>query len=222
MSRKERYFTAEGIDAKCAAFLADPDVERREGAASFAPGKSALLLLDLQRYFLEEDSHAFVPSAPAILPRLRELAVAYEERGLPVIRTRHANDEKNAGRMADWWRDRIGPNDPRGALAEEAGAGGRIVVKNRYDAFLGTDLEEDLRRRGVEQVVVCGVLAHLCCESTARSAFMRDFSVFLAVDGIADYHEAFHRASLLSLAHGFAVPVLVKDLLAGMGASDAD
>jgi len=62
-------------------------------------------------------------------------------------------------------------------------------------------------------VVICGVMTHLCCETTARSAFMRGFEVFFTVDGTATYTEAFHRASLLNLSHGFAVPVLVENIL---------
>jgi isochorismate hydrolase len=56
-------------------------------------------------------------------------------------------------------------------------------------------------------------MTHLCCETTARSAFMRGLQVFIAVDGTATYSEAFHRASLLNLSHGFALPVLVDEIL---------
>ena len=215
MARREKYFTTETIDERSARFLRDPEVIRREDPPGFDPRVSALLVLDLQRYFLEEESHAFVPSAAAILPRVRALTDVWIGGGRPCVFTRHENTRENAGRMAEWWRDLVGPGDPRGELAKEIGADrGRVVVKGRYDAFHGTELEETLRKEGVEQVVICGVLAHLCCESTARSAFIRDFRVFFVVDGVADYNAAFHRASLLNLSHGFARPVLAGDLLA--------
>ena len=60
--------------------------------------------------------------------------------------------------------------------------------------------------------MIAGVLTHLCCETTARSAFVRGFKVFFTVDGTATYYEDFHRATLLNLSHGFAVPVLVDDI----------
>ncbi len=77
---------------------------------------------------------------------------------------------------------------------------------------IGTSLEQELRSRGVEQVVVTGVMTHLCCETTARTAFVRGFEVFFCVDGTATYTEAFQRASLLNLAHGFALPVLCEEI----------
>ena len=73
-----------------------------------------------------------------------------------------------------------------------------------------------LRDNGVRRIVISGVMTHLCCETTARSAFVRGFEVFFTVDGTASYTADFHRASLLNLAHGFAVPVLVSEILAAL------
>jgi len=55
---------------------------------------------------------------------------------------------------------------------------------------------------------------------TARSAFMRGFEVFFTIDGTATYNEGFHQATLLNLAHGFAKPVLVSELLARLGVAN--
>jgi isochorismate hydrolase len=56
-------------------------------------------------------------------------------------------------------------------------------------------------------------MTHLCCETTARSAFMRGFAVFCLVDGMATYTAAFHQAALLNLAHGFSTLLLVDEAL---------
>jgi len=61
--------------------------------------------------------------------------------------------------------------------------------------------------------VVCGVMTHLCCETTAREAFVRGFEVFFPVDGTASYNQKFHEASLQNLAHGFAILTTVEQLL---------
>ncbi|MCS7010611.1 MAG: cysteine hydrolase, partial [Anaerolineales bacterium] len=165
-------------------------------------------------YFLTPSSHAFIPSAPAVLPGLNRLIRAYSQRGLPVFLSRHLNTPENAGLMASWWRELITPANPLSELDPRLEREGSIELqKTRYDAFFDTPLETLLRERGVEQVVIGGVMTHLCCETTARSAFMRGFQVFFLVDGTATYTEAFHRASLLTLTHGFAVPVLVGDIL---------
>ena len=212
--RKEAYFTPAALAEKAAAMLAalaeSVPLRRRD----FAPVHSALLVLDLQAYFLNPASHAFVPSAPAILPGINALVRAYAARGLAVILTRHINTPGNAGQMASWWRDLITADDPLSEIDARLERGtGVEICKPRYDAFLDSPLEALLRERGVSQVVVCGVMTHLCVETTARSAFMRGFDVFFPVDGTATYTEAFHRASLLNLAHGFAAPLLVNDVL---------
>ena len=57
-------------------------------------------------------------------------------------------------------------------------------------------------------------MANLCCESTARAAFMRGFEVFFTIDGTAANNKDFHMASLLNLSYGFAIPILTKEILA--------
>lgn len=209
---KEPYFTPQTIERKSKEMLSW--VRKGWHRPRFAPERSALLVLDMQRYFLERTSHAYIPSAEAIIPRVQELAAAYSRRGLPVIFTRHLNSLENAGLMAKWWQELITPEKPLSEIISELDTENGIVLeKSQYDAFYRTMLEEILREKGTDQVVICGVLTHLCCETTARAAFIRGFEVFFAVDGTATYNEEFHRATLLNLAHGFAYPVLVKELI---------
>ena len=89
---------------------------------------------------------------------------------------------------------------------------GTIIQKERYDAFWKTPLDVFLKNEGVEQVIISGVMTHLCCETTARSAFMRDYKVFFTIDGTATYTEELHMASLLNLAHGFAKTILCMEI----------
>jgi bifunctional isochorismate lyase/aryl carrier protein len=117
--------------------------------------------------------------------------------------------------MAKWWRDLIDPADPLSQIVQIFDtAHAWLIEKSQYDAFYETKLEDVLRGQGVEQVVICGVMTNLCCETTARSAFMRGFEVFFCVDGAATYNQDFHLATLRNLAHGFAVPTLVGEVLA--------
>jgi isochorismate hydrolase len=216
---KQRYFTAESIEKKSREMLE----EVRELGAKYelSPKHSALLILDMQRYFLEESSHACIPAAQAIISKIVELVESYYQRNLPIIFTRHLNSATDAKMMAKWWRDLIKKDDPLSNIIPEFDLSrGMIIEKSQYDAFYETRLEEILRQKGVTQVVVCGVMAHLCCETTARSAFVRGFEVFFTVNGTATYNERFHRATLLNLAHGFAVPVLVDEILVDLSNPD--
>jgi len=174
----------------------------------------ALLVLDLQEYFLSPDSHAFVPSAPAILPGILDLINAFRRASCPVIFTRHLNTPEDAGMMAVWWRDLLTRGHPHAGLVEALAAKAETVIeKSQYDAFHQTGLEELLQSTGVTDVVITGVMTHLCCETTARSAFMRGYRVWFAADGTASYNPDFHLAALRNLSHGFSVPVLVSELL---------
>lgn len=91
----------------------------------------------------------------------------------------------------------------------------QIVDKTRYSAFYGTWLEAYLRRTGVEQVVICGVMTNCCCESTARDAFMRDLDVFVVADAMATETRDLHAASLASMAHACSSVLQVDELAPG-------
>jgi len=215
---KENYFTGSSLAHQAAEFCRPFDGQRRRRLPSFSPGRSALLVLDMQDYFLDPSSHAFVPSAQAIIPGIQALCRAYAARELPLFFTRHINDTSNAACMATWWREIMTAAHPLSRITRQLDASaGFVVEKSQYDAFYGTSLEEMLHSKPSPQVVICGVMTHLCCETTARSAFVRGFEVFFTVDGTATYLESFHRASLLNLAHGFATPVLVHEILAAFG-----
>jgi len=213
---KEPYFAPETITEKAHELLMYVSAARRRHAnLAFRPEKAALLVLDMQEYFLNESSHAFVPSGPAIIPGINKLMSAFEMAQRPVIATRHVNTKEDAGMMSKWWRDLINSRIAYSHYSNRLKTSKCISInKTQYDAFLHTTLEEALRQRDIGQVVISGVMTHLCCESTARSAFMRGFEVFFTVDGTSTYNEELHRASLLTLSHGFAVPVLVGEILA--------
>lgn len=216
--QKERYYTPETLQSKSQELLASVSTARQRHAdIIFRPTKAALLVLDLQEYFLRENSHAFVPSAPVILSGISRLVTAFLRADRPVFATRHLNVPQDAGMMSKWWRDLINLKTAYSHnITTVISPKIKIINKPQYDAFLHTSLEEILQTLGVVQVVICGVMTHLCCETTARSAFMRGFEVFFTIDGTATYNEQLHRASLLTLTHGFAIPVLIEELLRQM------
>lgn len=215
----EAYFTPESIRQKSREMLEEVSGLKAWHNLLLTPKRSALLVVDMQRYFLEDSSHACIPAAKAIVPGIAKLTQAYFEDGLPIVFTRHLNSDADAEMMSRWWTDLIREGDPASELIPELDLSrGVVLEKSQYDAFHQTPLEGMLRQKGVTQVVICGVMAHLCCETTARSAFMRGFEVYFVIDGTATHAEAFHRATLLNLAHGFAIPVLVEEVLAILNA----
>lgn len=212
---KETYFTPATINAVSQQMLDSLADYTRHHPPPLTLERSALLVLDMQSYFLDPASHAFVPSAPAILPGINALISAFSRHGLPVYLSRHINTPDDAGMMAVWWQDFIRQDSPLSGFTPGLDhRSGIPFTKTRYDTFIDSPLEEFLREKNNTQLVICGVMTHLCCETTARSAFMRGYEVFFTVDGTATYNQALHHASLLSLSHGFATPLLVQDVLA--------
>jgi isochorismate hydrolase len=217
MVRREAYFTPDTLASVTQEMLVQCQSLGRRELVPFQAAQSALLVLDMQRYFLETNAHAYIPSAPAIVPGLVRLARAYTARNLPVYFTRHTNTLQNASQMANWWRDLIPPDSPDSLISPEFDlSSGQLIEKNQYDAFYSSTLEAGLAARQVRQVVIGGVMTHLCCETTARSAFVRGYQVFFLADGTATYNRQFHLASLLNLAHGFATVLGVNDILAAL------
>lgn len=212
---KEQYFSANTIDEKAAEMRQAADkIVKHRNRFGFVPGLSALLVLDMQSYFLDDSSHAYVPSARAIIPRVATLMNAFAALNLPIIFTRHVNTAENAQLMSRWWREIITGDNPLSQIIPELDqTKGDVFKKCQYDAFYKTTLDDFLLARDVRQVVISGVMTHLCCESTARSAFMRGYEVFFLVDGTATYNEEFHKASLINLSHGFADLVLAAELM---------
>jgi nicotinamidase-related amidase len=169
---------------------------------------SALLVVDMQRFFLDPASPTFTCGGLAILPTVARLMDAFRRAGRPVIFTRHVHhpDELDAGIMGWWWEGMCLEGSEESEVHPDLAPmpGEKVVFKHRYSAFYDTDLETVLRCLKVEDVVVSGIMTNLCCESTARDAYYRDYRVFLPADATGSICEEMHVASLLNLAFGFA------------------
>ena len=115
--------------------------------------------------------------------------------------------------MGKWWPDLLREGQQESKLAKELNSSdGIIVKKNQYDAFYNTNLEQILHKNKINQIIVCGVLTNICCETTARNGFVRGFEVFFTIDGTAAYTEEHQMATISNLSYGFAIPILLDEL----------
>jgi len=211
---KEIYFTPQETYAEALIFCNNLNIDNIASAKLFQLERAALLILDMQKYFLQETSHAFVPSAPAIVGNIVSLIKMFQAHNRPIFTTRHINTQKDAGMMKIWWKEVLNLNNPLSKIIPEIDyIDLSCIEKTQYDAFFATDLDREIRRKRCKQLVITGVMTHLCCETTARSAFVRGWEVFFPVDGTATYNRRFHAATLLNLSHGFAHITTVEDLL---------
>jgi nicotinamidase-related amidase len=170
--------------------------------------KAALLVIDMQRFFLEPASPSFTCGGLAILPKVKNIIALFRQSGRPVIFTRHVHhpDGLDAGIMGWWWEGMCVEGSPESEIHPELSPIGneKVVLKHRYSAFYNTDLETVLRSLKVEDLVISGLMTNMCCESTARDAYQRDQRVFFLADGTGSITEEMHLASLVNLAFGFA------------------
>ncbi len=171
-------------------------------------GEAALLVIDMQEFFLDPESPTFTCGGLAVLPNVKRLIEAFRGAGRPVIFTRHVHhpDLIDAGIMAWWWKGMCVEGSPESEVHHEIAPlpGEKVVMKHRYSAFYNTDLETVLRCVGIKDLVITGIMTNMCCESTARDAYYRDYRIFIPADGTGSINEEMHVASLLNLAFGFS------------------
>ncbi len=181
------------------------------------PLKAALLVIDMQSFFLDPLSPSFTCGGVAILPNIKKLIHIFRAAELPVVYTRHVHHPGllDAGIMAGWWEGMCLEGSPESEIHPEIAPqpGEKEVLKHRYSAFYNTDLETILRCLKVEDLVICGIMTNMCCESTARDAYYRDYRVFFLADGTGSINEEMHLASLLNLSFGFAWVTTVDTIL---------
>ena len=183
----------------------------------FRPAKAALLVIDMQKVFASPEGSTFLPTSVPVCERLAELVQTCRQSGVPVIFTRHVHvhPQTDGGAMARWWSSLILEGTEEAELVDglRPQDGERVIVKSRYSAFTGTPLEMILRSLNVEDLIVSGVMTNLCCETTARDAFNRDFNVFFLGDGTATANDELHTSSLKNISYGFGRVMAVSEAM---------
>lgn len=183
--------------------------------------RSALLVVDMQEFFLDPGSPTFTCGGIAILPTVKRLIDAFRGAGRPVIYTRHVHHPGglDAGIMGWWWEGMCREGSPESAIHPSIAPlpGEKVVDKHRYSAFYNTDLETILRCLAVEEIAIAGIMTNMCCESTARDAYYRDYRVHFPADATGSINEEMHLASLLNLSFGFAYVTTAEEIVRQLG-----
>ncbi len=186
------------------------DIIRQFNTHDWIPEESrtAVLLIDLQEYFRG--------IIKPILDNVVRLISATREKHIPLIFTQHGHTPRSDhGMLGRWWADLIieGSTDARLNPELKVGKEDPIILKNTYSAFHETDLEEKLKSLKVTDLVIGGVMTNLCCETTGRDAFVRNFRVFFLADGTSTISEEFQQATLKNLGYGFATLLLCEQFI---------
>lgn len=170
------------------------------------PDRAVLLVHDMQRYFLQALPDPLRGELVHNAATLRKRAAAL---GVPVAYTAQPGrmTDEQRGLLKDFWGPgmRTDPADrevvPELAPTEEDW----VLTKWRYSAFFRSDLLARMRAAGRDQLVLCGVYAHVGVLATALEAFTNDIQTFLAADALGDFSEDHHRLALDYAAQRCAV-----------------
>lgn len=212
--------------------IALPEAARERGRTVLRFGtidwrRAALLVVDLQNAFVDADSPMSLPTTRAIVGNVNTIIAAMRESGSSIVFIRHTYTETGSQAMAPWQRD-VSPGIARMRACMNPGAWEHdvhaslnrqsedlVVDKYRNSAFIqnSSTLDEQLKARGVETLVIVGAATNICCETTARDAFMLGYRVFFIADATATRSDEEHNAALLTLAGYFADVRMTSEFL---------
>lgn len=196
-----------------------------------APNRTGVLIVDMQADFAATDgacgrAGADLSTVPAALAAAQRLAIAARQAGAPVVfvglmatpaeesaawneRLRRRGDDPVAVNAIC----RVGT--PGAAFVGPTPAVGELVVaKRRYSGFHGTRLDDELKARAIDTLVVCGLTTECCVEATVRDAFNLDYHVFVARDACAAYEPDLHAASLKTMEINCAILASTDEIVA--------
>ena len=182
------------------------------------PAKTALVVIDMQNYFMKPGFQGEVPMARKIVPTVNRLAAATRELGGHVVWVRNTT----SGTRESWsvlhdWLQTPDRSDRRYASMELGQEGHALwgeldarpedaqIVKKRFSAFIqgSSDIEAYLRGRGIDTLLIGGTATQVCCESSARDAMMLNFKVIMVPDALATYSDEEQNISLRAFYSNF-------------------
>jgi len=188
------------------------------------PARAALLIHDMQRYFLNfwgEDS----PLVKQVVENIANLRRYCKSQGIPVFYTAQPNNQSDEDRalLNDMWGPGLNKHPEQQAVIAELApdVDDQVLVKWRYSAFHRSPLQEILQESGRDQLIICGVYAHIGCLTTAIDAFMRNIQPFMVADGLADFSREEHVMALNYTAGRCGRVVTTADLLPGIASKQA-
>lgn len=182
--------------------------------ATYMGKKVMLIIIDMQNDFISEGGAIKCVGSEKIIPAIQELKQLAKEKGIPVTTTQeqHRKAKIDFGRECDrespehclegsWGEKMIPTIDPEDSDFH--------IVKRRYSAFMGTDLDIILKGMGMETLVITGVATDCCVGATSLDAHQLDYKVVVPEECVAgtseDQHKAFLR--LINRLLGMVVPL---------------
>lgn len=199
-------------------------ISKRRGAGHIydrlEPALTALVVIDMQNCWVMQGQPGYTPNCIDIVPNINRLAAALRQAGGTVV---WIQMNHSVAAVANWprfrdffpseavlqrWTDALTPGAAGYQLWKglEVRQEDLIVEKNRFSAFIqgSSNLDAELKKRGIDTVLITGTGTNICCESTARDGHMLNYKVVMVSDGNACRTDAEHNATLSNLFGLFA------------------
>ncbi|MDF7758779.1 isochorismatase [Kosakonia cowanii] len=183
---------------------------------SFEPARAALLIHDMQDYFVSfwGDNCPMMQQVVANIAALRDFC---KQHNIPVYYTAQPKEQSDEDRalLNDMWGPGLtrSPEQQQIVSALAPDEADTVLVKWRYSAFHRSPLEQRLKETGRNQLLITGVYSHIGCMTTATDAFMRDIKPFMVADALADFSREEHLMSLNYVAGRSGRVMLTQELL---------
>ena len=183
---------------------------------SFEPARAALLIHDMQDYFVNfwGDNCPMMQQVVANIAALRHFC---KQHHIPVYYTAQPKEQSDEDRalLNDMWGPGLTRSPEQQQIVSELAPdeADTVLVKWRYSAFHRSPLEQMLKETGRNQLLITGVYSHIGCMTTATDAFMRDIKPFMVADALADFSREEHLMSLNYVAGRSGRVVLTQELL---------
>jgi bifunctional isochorismate lyase/aryl carrier protein len=180
------------------------------------PKRSALLIHDMENYFLDKFDQKASPFTE-LVHHIQQLKTECERLNIPVIYSAQpggqTRDER--GLLQDFWGNGVPNNEEKTAIhsSVKMTENDILLTKWRYSAFKQTNLLTMLREKDRDQLIICGVYAHIGCLMTAGEAFMEDIQPFIMTDAMADFSADYHRMAVTYVAERCGVVRATAQLL---------
>ncbi len=163
------------------------------------PARAVLLIHDMQEYFVDFFDPAQAP-VPTLVKHIQQLRARCDAASVPVVYTAQPAEQslEQRGLLQDWWGPGITARPAQAPVLQSLAPRPHdtVLAKWRYSAFARSDLLERMAAQGRDQLIVCGVYAHIGCLLTTADAFMNDIQPFFVGDAVADFSLDDHRMAM--------------------------
>ncbi len=198
------------------------------------PSSTAILIIDMQNDFCSDKGILSsmwglrLGAMQSLIQKLQKFLTVVRDRNVRVIFIKTARGPGDISEPMEELMARHGGREypcTKGSWGAELVDGIRpepgesVIEKKRYSAFLGTDLDKILKKKGVRTLILTGVVTEVCVETTARDAFMLDYHVLVVKELTASPYKVSYKASLANIQRYFGVVVSSEELFQVWGSN---